>query len=241
MKSILCFGDSNTWGFIPGTGSRFPFTVRWPGLVQAALGSDIRVLEEGLSGRTTVHDDPHTDNRNGRRQLVFLLESHAPLDLVIVMLGTNDLKHRFGLSASDIADANGVLLAQIQTSNAGIAGGPPAALLLSPPLFNPDNGPEWPDFEGATAKSLAFAPRYEETARSHGAAFFDAATVARPSPVDRLHLDASGHRALAHALVPVISGMLGLSTPDCQVLDTPETCDSDGAHPTLNTEGDRVS
>ena len=87
MKHVLYFGDSNTWGYVPGSGQRFPLEGRWPGVLQARLGSDWRVIEEGLNGRTTIHEDPERDGRNGRRFLGPLLESHAPLDLLILMLG----------------------------------------------------------------------------------------------------------------------------------------------------------
>ena len=105
MKSILCYGDSNTWGYDPQTRSRFPHDVRWTGVLASSLGTGYRVVEEGLNGRTTRWDDPIEAGRNGLTFLQPCLESHLPLDLVIVMLGTNDLKQRFGLSASDIAQS----------------------------------------------------------------------------------------------------------------------------------------
>ncbi len=104
MKKILCYGDSNTWGHIPVTGGRYGDDVRWTGVLQAALGEGYRVIEEGLNGRTTVHDDPIEGvYKNGKHYLIPCLESHRPLDLVIMMLGTNDLKMRFSLPPSDIA------------------------------------------------------------------------------------------------------------------------------------------
>src|SRR3954462_1773041 len=100
MKTIVCFGDSNTWGYDPASNGRFGPTNRWTGVLQTALGSDYRVIEEGLNGRTTTVDDPIHDHRNGRHYLPPCLESHAPFDLVTIMLGTNDLKARFNSSAS---------------------------------------------------------------------------------------------------------------------------------------------
>src|SRR6185436_143967 len=97
MKTILCFGDSNTWGFIPESITE-PFwrrhapDVRWPGVLARELGSGYSVIEEGLGGRTTVHDDPVMGNRNGSLHLPPCLESHKPLDLVVLMMGTNYLK-----------------------------------------------------------------------------------------------------------------------------------------------------
>ena len=98
MKTVLCYGDSNTWGYIGGTGERFAPEVRWPGVLQAALGGAYRVIEEGLNGRTTVFDDSIEEGRNGETYLRPCLQTHAPIDLVILMLGTNDLKRRFSLS-----------------------------------------------------------------------------------------------------------------------------------------------
>ena len=97
MRRILCFGDSNTWGYDPATGERFDEQTRWTGVLQAALGGDYTVIEEGLNGRTTVWDDPIEGHKNGHEYLVPCLETHRPLDLVVLMLGTNDLKRRFSL------------------------------------------------------------------------------------------------------------------------------------------------
>src|SRR5688572_13370016 len=105
MKTILCFGDSNTWGYVPGTGKRYPRSERWPGVLQETLGNEFLIIEEGLNARTTTMDDPIRGGaiKNGLTYLRPCLESHAPIDLVLLLLGTNDLKHRFGLSAYDVA------------------------------------------------------------------------------------------------------------------------------------------
>ena len=133
MKRILCFGDSNTWGYEPATGNRYPEDVRWPGVLARELGGGFRVIEEALNGRTTVREDPVEENKNGMDYLRPCLESHAPLDLVIVALGINDLKARFFASASDAADGAGVLVSIAQRSGAGLEGGQPAVLLVAPP------------------------------------------------------------------------------------------------------------
>ncbi len=104
MKTVLCYGDSNTWGSDPETGERFAPDVRWPGVLRRSLGEGYWVIEEGLGGRTTVRDDPiEGAHKNGRAYLRACLESHKPIDLMTIMLGTNDLKARFAASASDIA------------------------------------------------------------------------------------------------------------------------------------------
>ena len=133
MRTILCYGDSNTWGYDPETGERFPEDVRWPGVLRTKLGDDYRVIEEGLSGRTTVWDDPIEGvHKNGRTYLGPCLESHKPVDLVTLMLGTNDLKTRFGSSASDIAQGAAQLSEMVSRSGCGPGGGAPVVLLISP-------------------------------------------------------------------------------------------------------------
>ena len=123
-RTVLCFGDSNTWGFEPGTQARYPRDARWPGVLAAALGAGWHVVEAGLNGRTTVFDDPLGD-KNGLRHLGPVLESAAPVDLVVVMLGTNDLKTRFGASAYEIAEGAGRIADAVRASAAGPAGGAP--------------------------------------------------------------------------------------------------------------------
>jgi lysophospholipase L1-like esterase len=132
-KNVLCYGDSNTWGFIPGSaGRRYPFKKRWPGVLQKALVDRIRVFENGLSGRTTIYDDPFEKKLNGREQLSTALKRHAPLDLVILMLGTNDLKSYFKLQASDIAKGATRLCQDISVSKNGPNAEAPDILLIAP-------------------------------------------------------------------------------------------------------------
>src|SRR3990172_7397939 len=119
MKAILCYGDSNTWGYDPTTQDRFPRQVRWTGVLAQELGPEYYVIEEGLSGRTTVWDDPVEGlHKNGRTYLLPCLESHQPIDLILLMLGTNDLKMRFSVPAADIAASVGVLVDVIQNNTA---------------------------------------------------------------------------------------------------------------------------
>ncbi len=154
MKTILCYGDSNTWGSDPETGDRFPEDTRWPGVVRRTLGDGYHVIEEGLPGRTTVREDPiEGEHKNGRAYLRPCLESHRPIDLVTLMLGTNDLKQRFGSSASDIAQGAASLAEMALRSGCGPGGGAPAVLLVAPPPVGrlTDMGQM---FEGAGRKSF---------------------------------------------------------------------------------------
>ncbi|MEZ4556101.1 MAG: GDSL-type esterase/lipase family protein [Caldilineaceae bacterium] len=133
MKTILCFGDSNTWGSDPAGGPRFDLHTRWPGVLRDQLGDGYWVIEEGQRGRTTVWDDPIEGYKNGKDYLIPCLYSHQPLDLVIILLGTNDLKMRFSVPAFDIANSAGVLVDVVQKSDAGRDNAPPPVLLIAPP------------------------------------------------------------------------------------------------------------
>jgi len=213
MKTILCFGDSNTWGYIPGTdGLRYAHDVRWTGVLAAGLGGGRRVIEEGLNGRTTCWDDPIKPGRRGLDHLPTLLESHAPIDLVLIMLGTNDLKHYFNLRAFDIALGAAKLVETVQLSDAGPVAGDaktaPAVLLVSPAHAVDAEAPFGHKFDEAVAKSQELGVAYREI-DEYGVAFFDAATVATASSVDGVHLDDTAHAALGAALVEVVSGLVG--------------------------------
>ncbi|MFZ9859978.1 MAG: SGNH/GDSL hydrolase family protein [Gemmataceae bacterium] len=208
MKTILCYGDSNTWGYIPGTGNRYPRQVRWTGVLQNLLGEKFHVIEEGLNGRTTVMDDPTRIAKNGLPYLRPCLDSHAPIDLVVLMLGTNDTKHRFGLSAFDISEGVAMLVNIIQQSAAGLNNRAPAILLVSPVVLDP--APEKSAlFEGAAQKSRELAGHMENVAKANRCAFLDASLHTGVSPIDGIHLDEEGHQALGHAIAQKIQHLVG--------------------------------
>ncbi len=119
VKSILCFGDSNTWGYDPVTGARHLYADRWPSVMQSELGADYVVIPEGLNGRTISSDDPIDDRRNGRTALRMILDTHKPLDLVIIMLGTNDCKHRFALLPEEMAEGIRGLIEVVRVAGCG--------------------------------------------------------------------------------------------------------------------------
>ncbi|MEY5025420.1 MAG: hypothetical protein RLZZ244_948 [Verrucomicrobiota bacterium] len=217
MKTILCFGDSNTWGYDPEASSGAPEPVRhaegvrWTGVLQSVLGADYRVVEEGLNGRTTVHEDPLEEGRNGERYLAPCLQSHKPVDLVILMLGTNDLKARFHLPAGDVAEGAARLVRLIQGSGARGRGRSPQVLLVAPPEVT-DLGhlPVLEEkFAGAPEKSLRFPGLYEAWAGGLGVGFVNAQQWVRTSRLDGLHLEASEHRKLGEAMAVSVVQMLG--------------------------------
>jgi lysophospholipase L1-like esterase len=213
-RTVLCYGDSNTFGHatVPRPDGRYGPAERWPGVMRAALGAGWLVIEEGLGGRTTVSDDPVEGiERNGRTYLYPCLMSHKPLDVVIIMLGTNDLKQRFGKSAWEIAEGVGALAAITRNTAAGRNGGAPEVIVVSPPPIL-RRLPGFEDmFEGAYAKSQEMAKRYKAVADRLGIRFFDAGTVIKSSRVDGFHLDPPAHEGLGKALAAELKK---LSLPD---------------------------
>jgi lysophospholipase L1-like esterase len=206
MKNILCFGDSNTWGYVPGTGNRYPKQIRWTGLLQNLLGDSFFIIEEGLNGRTTVLDDPTRIAKNGMTYLRPCLDSQAPIDLVVMMLGTNDCKHRFGLSAFDISEGVAMLVSIIMQSGSGINGKAPQILLVSPPLIAA--APSKADLlSGAEEKSRQLAFHVQQVATNTASHFLDAAKHCSVSPIDGIHLDEAGHLALAQAIAGKINSL----------------------------------
>jgi lysophospholipase L1-like esterase len=208
MKTILCYGDSNTWGADPSTPERFAPKVRWTGVLQAELGSNFLVIEEGLNGRTTNVDDINEPFRNGLTYLVPCLESHRPIDLVTIMLGTNDLKARFNRRASDIAQAATLLAKTARAMPVGPGGANPAVLLIAPPPLAELT--DYDDFlAGGTEKSQQFARYYGIWATKNGLEFLDAGSVVTSSPADGIHLDPPEHAKLGKAVAVRIREMLG--------------------------------
>jgi lysophospholipase L1-like esterase len=217
MAAILCYGDSNTWGYDPDATAGAPFpmrharAIRWTGVLAAQFGADFHIIEEGQNGRTTVHDDPTADaSRNGREHLPVALESHKPLDAVVLMLGTNDLKTFLNLPAQDIANGAALLVRMLLRSDAGPRGNAPRILLVCPPAIG-DHAPV-PDlaarFAGAREKSLLLPALYESVAAQHGIGFLNGQLHAKPSPRDGIHLDAASHAALGAAIADSLRRLL---------------------------------
>ena len=211
MKTVLCFGDSNTHGS-DESGARHSWTVRWTGILAAALGPAVRVIEEGLPGRTTLRDDPvedHSAARNGAAYLRPCLASHRPVDLVTLMLGTNDLKRRFDATAADIAQSVGELVRIVRRSEAGPAGGAPHVLVLAPAPIVEVPALIGGIFAGGAVKSRALAPLLAEIARQDGCTFLDTGPVWTVSPGDGVHFTAAEHAKLGAAMVTAVRGLLG--------------------------------
>ncbi|MCB1487695.1 MAG: SGNH/GDSL hydrolase family protein [Bauldia sp.] len=212
MATIVCYGDSNTWGCVPmkerGLPERFSATERWAGVLREQLGAGHTVIEEGLNGRTTCLDDPIEGlHKNGLKHLPVVLESHAPFDLLIIKLGTNDLKYRLSMTPGDIADGAGLMVDLAKSTLLPPEGKPPAVLLISPaPLVDLTWLGEM--FTGGKEKSLGLAREMERVAKDRGVAFLDAGKIVTSSPVDGIHLDREDHLKLGTAVAASVREIL---------------------------------
>ena len=215
MTAVLCYGDSNTWGYEASTQERLARWERWPGVLQRELGDRVHVIEEGQNGRTTVFDVPFEPDRNGLSYLPVSLQTHAPLDAVIIDLGTNDLfipgvnAHHAGHGALKLAEV-------VLSSDAGPDGGVPKVLVVVPPPFA--QLPAWdanesPDAERESQRmSQAFVNAAVAYAEWQGmdVPLLDLREHVSSSPLDGIHLEADDHRAIGIAIAARLRELLGL-------------------------------
>ncbi|HAK44907.1 MAG TPA: hydrolase [Spirochaeta sp.] len=216
MKNILCFGDSNTWGFNGESGERHPYEKRWTSLVQMQLGDDYNIIPEGLNGRTAVWDDPFNQYRNGADALPFCLLSHKPLDLIVLMLGTNDSKNFYHNTPFSIGKGIRRLIEMIQASDSGLDGNAPQILLISPAPVKAGSHDdaafdvrEFDNLDGhnPVEVSMGLAAEYQRKADEYGCGFLDAARYADSCDDDGIHLTAEAHKSLADAVSAKIIDM----------------------------------
>ena len=217
---IVAYGDSITYGWIPNANppsTRYGPEDRWPGALQKELGANYQVIEEGLDGRTTDALDPTSTisgaQLDGSAYLPACLASHLPLDLVIIMLGTNDLKPVFNRTPLRIALGAAHLIELVNTLNGGIGTTykNPKVLLICPPPLNPeiDNGPVFGAmFKGGVEKSKQLPELYEAVAKMGGAEFLNAGSVVSTDGVDGLHLTAESERKLGAAIAAKVKEIL---------------------------------
>lgn len=207
IKNILCFGDSNTHGFIAGAGGRYDEHIRWTRLLQKRLGNTCYVIEEGLNGRTTVFDDPIQKFMNGSEYLEMCIATHRPLDLVILMLGTNDTKERYHAGPVEIARGMETLVRMLR--NPDIYHN--HVLIISPIHISEDilKSEYCESFQGLEGreKSLRLAEEYKRLAKEYNCFFMDAADYAVADAADAIHLDVKGHAALAEGIYQKIMEM----------------------------------
>lgn len=199
--TILCFGDSNTWGQKPDRSGRYAANERWTGRLQELLGDDYAVVEEGLSGRTVNLDYVDKPGRNGKTYFAPCLQSHNPLDVVVIMLGTNDVKIEFDESAESIANALGALVDDVTLFGKNKDGITPKIVLISP-AFVDDTAPRFYEFytehfdTQSAKKSQQLAPAIHEISKQKNCIFIDAASVAKTGK-DGVHLSEDSQEKLA--------------------------------------------
>jgi lysophospholipase L1-like esterase len=206
-RSILCFGDSLTWGWIPvEEGSptrRYPFEQRWTGAMAAHLGDGCHVIEEGLSARTTSADDPNDPRLNGSQYLPAAIASHLPLDLVIIMLGTNDTKPFFNRTPYDIAYGMAKLVGQVLTGGGGIGTPYPApkCLVVAPPPLTPMPHPYFQGmFGGGHHKSAQLGQQFRAMADFVKVDFLNAGDFITTDGCDGIHFTAQNNLDLGKAI-----------------------------------------
>ena len=207
MDQVLIYSDSLTWGIIPNTRNRLPFDKRWPGVFEAALlrsGKSVRVIENCLNGRRTVWEDPFKEGRNGAMGLAQVIEMHAPLSLVILMLGTNDFQrshdHNAWLSAQGAAR-----LVQIIRHSPVEPGMPiPEIMIVAPPRIKQPKGAIAHKFLGVEKRCSGLSSELEKVATEQSALFFDAGSCTEASRVDGIHLDEDQHQILGEAIADIV-------------------------------------
>jgi len=211
MKQILVYADSLSWGIVPGTRQRLPFDARWPGVMENTLrmrGVAARVLENCLNGRRTAWDDPLKPGRNGIVGIEQVIEMHSPLDLVIVMLGTNDFQSMHPHNAWHASQGIAALVAAIRGAPIEPGMPVPPILVVAPPPIRTPQGPIAPKFAGGEVKCQGLAQAYAQVCEQLGCPFVDAGSITSSSKVDGVHLDADQHLALGRALAEVARPLL---------------------------------
>jgi lysophospholipase L1-like esterase len=212
MQQILVYADSLTWGIIPNTRRRLPFETRWPGAMEKALiesGRTVRVIEDCLNGRRTAFEDPFKPGRNGLIGLEQRIEANSPLELVILMLGTNDFQSMHAHNAWHSAQGVAALIDAIRRAPIELGMAVPKILVVSPPRFGTPKGTIAPKFQGAPEKSAGLADALAIVARERSCAFADAGQFVVSSIVDGVHLDAEQHLGLGRALAVIAASLLG--------------------------------
>src|ERR1044072_127266 len=211
MHQILVYADSLTWGIVPDTRKRWPFTTRWPGGMERALanaGHETRVIEDCLNGRRTVWDDPFKPGRNGRVGLEQRIEVNSPLSLLVLMLRTNDVQSTHQFTATHSAQGMAALVQAIRQAPIEPGMPMPTILIVAPPPIQEPKGAIAPKLEGAAQKSVGLAAAVSAVAKERDGEFFEAGTVTTTSRVDGVHLDADQHERLGLAIADVVGPIL---------------------------------
>lgn len=213
-RRIVCFGDSNTWGYNPESGSRYSDDIRWTKLLEKKLGGDYRIIEEGQNGRTIANPDPwEWGTKCGMDQILPILESHMPMEALVIMLGSNDLKSKFGLPAPDIAGSLQNMLKSVRGHLRYYLNKPDLKILIIAPPALGDNFASSPfaeffDADSVVQKSKDISKWFELVAGQFGCEFLDATSQVAAGEVDSLHLSPEGHAKLAELVYQKLKSML---------------------------------
>lgn len=207
-KRIVIFGDSNTWGYDAKSGGRFNESIRWPMAAGELLGDRYRIYEEGLCGRTTCLNDPFSEGMSGLDYLLPCLQSHSPLDMLVIMLGTNDCKERYSLTGANIA--LGMRRLVLKALGADVWRSVPNILIIAPgPILKEcENSPAGGSMGRCSDKSYELAKEYKTVADELNVGFLDAAPYVEMNDIDFMHLTADSHKILAEKVSEIIKNTL---------------------------------
>ncbi len=212
MHQIFVYGDSMSWGIVPGTRKRLAFEQRWPGVLERSLlsvGKSVRVIEDCLNGRRTVWDDPFKSGRKGIEGIGQRIEAQSPLALVVLMLGVNDFQNTHQNNAWLSAQGVGALVTAIRQAPIEPDMPVPPILVVAPPEMSQPKGSMALKFDGGEVRCKGWAKALHDVATSLGCHFFDASQIISPSVVDGVHLDAPEHlvlgQALGHSIAPLLA------------------------------------
>ena len=223
VRQILVYGDSLSWGVIPGTRNRFEFDKRWPGVMECELhesGDSIRVIEDCLNGRRTNLEDPHKPGRNGLIGIEQRIEVNSPLSLVIVALGTNDFQTMHEIDALQSAQCIRAIIASIRQAPIEPGMDCPEVLIVAPPRLETAKGEIGSKFKDAENKAAGLNQAFQDVALDAGCHFFDAASVTARSKVDGVHLDEEQHDRLGIAIANEVRQIIHASSSDVRLVNT---------------------
>ena len=218
MKRIVCYGDSNTWGFMPKTAClenwnmRFDEKTRWTGLLQDMLGDEYKILEEGLNGRTSAFDDPQDDHRNGVKYIATCMLTNMPVDMAIVMLGTNDIKSFFPFTPYVVANGVGRIVDEIRKADYGVGGKIPEVLVVSPINIDEHAARGWLEGEfgmDSVEKNAKLAAYLEKMAANRGVHFFNIGRYVTADAADGIHMNEEGHKVMAEKMFEKVKEIIG--------------------------------
>jgi lysophospholipase L1-like esterase len=216
MQHILVYSDSLSWGIVPTTRKRLDFEQRWPGVMEMSLcssGQKVRVVEDCLNGRRTVWEDPFKPGRNGLVGLAQRIEIHSPLELVVLMLGTNDFQSMHAYNAWHSSQGIAALVSAIRTAPIEPGMPVPQILVVAPPAMRTPRGPIAPKFEGGEVKCVGLSAAYRMVCEEVDCRFFDAGSVITSCSADGVHLDLEQHLALGNALSQIVKPLLAKDVP----------------------------